>query len=45
MGRKAAAPVPKAAYTLLRGAAAAAFRRRDFKTCDRLSAEADTISA
>jgi hypothetical protein len=35
---------PKAAHRLLRKAAAAAFRRRDFKTCDRLSAEADTIS-
>ena len=34
---------PKAAHTLLRRAAAAAFRRRDFKDCDRLSAEADTI--
>ena len=35
---------PKAAHTLLRRAAAAAFRRRDFKTCDRLSAEAETIA-
>lgn len=35
---------PKAAHTLLRRAAAAAFRRRDFKTCDRLSAEAETIN-
>ena len=34
---------PKAAHALLRRAAAAAFRRRDFKTCDRLSAEAETI--
>ena len=34
---------PRAAHTLLRRAAAAAFRRRDFKTCDRLSAEAETI--
>jgi hypothetical protein len=32
---------PEAALTLLRRAAAAAFRRRDFKTADRLSAEAD----
>ena len=35
---------PKAAHLLLRKAAAAAFRRRDFKTCDRLTAEAETIS-
>jgi hypothetical protein len=35
---------PVAAHALLRGAAASAFRRRDFKTCDRLSAEAETIS-
>lgn len=35
---------PKAAHLLLRKAAAVAFRRRDFKTCDRLSAEAETIS-
>ena len=35
---------PKAAHLLLRRAAAAAFRRRDFKTCDRLSAEAETIA-
>lgn len=34
---------PKAAHTLLRTAAAAAFRRRDFATCDRLTEEADTI--
>ena len=34
---------PKAAHLLLRKAAADAFRRRDFKTCDRLTAEADTI--
>lgn len=34
---------PQAAHILLRRAAAAAFRRRDFKTCDRLSAEAETI--
>jgi hypothetical protein len=35
---------PKAAQTLLRSAAAAAFRRRDFKTSERLSAEAGTIT-
>ncbi len=35
---------PNAAHILLRKAAAAAFRRRDFKTSDRLTAEADTIS-
>ena len=35
---------PAAARTLLRRTAAAAFRRRDFKTCDRLSAEAETIA-
>ncbi|HEY0438017.1 MAG TPA: hypothetical protein VGC92_15360 [Phenylobacterium sp.] len=34
---------PVAAHTLLRKAAAAAFRRRDFATCDRLTAEADAI--
>jgi len=34
---------PRAAHTLLRKAAAAAFRRRDFATCDRLTQEADTI--
>ncbi|THD83251.1 MAG: hypothetical protein E7812_00185 [Phenylobacterium sp.] len=34
---------PAAAHLLLRKAAAAAFRRRDFATCDRLTAEADTI--
>jgi hypothetical protein len=34
---------PKAAHILLRRTAAAAFRRRDFKTCDRLMAEAETI--
>jgi hypothetical protein len=33
----------EAAHTLLRRAAAAAFRRRDFATCDRLTAEADAI--
>ena len=35
---------PKAALVLLRQTAAAAFRRRDFKTCDRLTAEAETIT-
>lgn len=35
---------PRAAHELLRKAAAAAFRRRDFKTCDRLSAQAEAIS-
>lgn len=35
---------PEAATILLRKAAAAAFRRRDFATCDRLSQEADTIT-
>jgi len=34
---------PNAAHTLLRKTAAAAFRRRDFATCDRLTQEADTI--
>jgi hypothetical protein len=34
---------PAAAHLLLRKAAAAAFRRRDFATCDRLTAEADAI--
>lgn len=34
---------PEAANLLLRKAAAAAFRRRDFATCDRLTAEADSI--
>lgn len=34
---------PRAAHLLLRKAAAAAFRRRDFKASDRLTAEADTI--
>lgn len=36
---------PAAAQLLLRKVAAAAFRRRDFKTCDRLTQEADTIEA
>jgi len=36
---------PKAAHTLLRRALVAAFRRRDFKTSDRLSQEADAIDA
>jgi hypothetical protein len=35
---------PKAAHLLLRKAAAAACRRRDFKRCDRLTAEAETQS-
>ncbi|HVI33892.1 DUF6880 family protein [Phenylobacterium sp.] len=34
---------PAAAHLLLRKAAAAAFRRRDFATCDRLTQEADSI--
>jgi hypothetical protein len=34
---------PRAAHLLLRKVAEAAFRRRDFKTCDRLTAEAETI--
>ena len=34
---------PAAAHTLLRRAAAAAFRRRDFATCDRLTSEAEAI--
>ena len=34
---------PAAAHLLLRKAAAAAFRRRDFAACDRLTAEADLI--
>jgi hypothetical protein len=34
---------PAAAHLLLRKAAAVAFRRRDFATCDRLTAEADAI--
>ncbi len=33
-----------AAHTLLRKAAAAAFRRREFATCDRLTAEAEAIA-
>lgn len=35
---------PRAAHQLLRKAAAAAFRRRDFKTCERLTAEAESIA-
>jgi hypothetical protein len=35
---------PAAAHSLLRKAAAAAFRRRDFATCDRLTLEADAIN-
>lgn len=34
---------PRAALKLLRRGAAAALRRRQFKTCERLTAEADTI--
>lgn len=34
---------PGAAHRLLRRAAAAAFRRRQYKVCDELTAEADTI--
>ena len=34
---------PKAAHALLRHAAASAFRRRDFATCDRLTEEAEAI--
>ena len=34
---------PAAAHLLLRKAAAAAFRRRDFATCDRLTQEAESI--
>jgi hypothetical protein len=34
---------PEAAHLLLRKAAAMAFRRREFATCDRLTAEADSI--
>jgi hypothetical protein len=36
---------PQAALILLRSAAAAALRRRDIKTCDRLSSEADALEA
>jgi hypothetical protein len=36
---------PSAAHLLLRKAAAAAFRRRDFATCDRLTRDADSIAA
>lgn len=36
---------PAAAHILLRKAAAAAFRRRDFATCDRLTREADALAA
>lgn len=42
--RRLQARQPVAAHTLLRKAAAAAFRRRDFATCDRLTAEADAIN-
>ncbi len=34
---------PAAAHLLLRKAAAAAFRRRELATCDRLTLEADAI--
>lgn len=34
---------PAAAHRLLRRAAAAAFKRREYKVCDRLTAEAETI--
>ena len=40
---KLAARRPAAAHTLLRQAAAAAFRRRDFATCDRLTASAEAL--
>jgi hypothetical protein len=36
---------PRAAHFLLRRAAAAAFKRREFKLCDRLTEEADAIGA
>lgn len=42
--RRLRARQPAAAHSLLRKAAAAAFRRRDFATCDRLTAEADAIN-
>jgi hypothetical protein len=35
---------PEAAHGLLRKAAAAAFRRREFATCDRLTAEAEALA-
>ena len=35
---------PRAANLLLRRAAAAAFQRRDFATCDRLTSEADALA-
>jgi hypothetical protein len=41
---KLTARQPAAAHLLLRKVAAAAFRRRDFATCDRLSEEADAIA-
>jgi hypothetical protein len=40
---KLSARQPAAAHTLLRKAAAAAFKRREFKTSDRLTQEADAI--
>jgi hypothetical protein len=42
--RRLQARQPAAAHTLLRKAAAGAFRRRDFATCDRLTAEAKAIN-
>ncbi|WP_299538569.1 DUF6880 family protein [Phenylobacterium sp.] len=42
--RRLQARQPAAAHSLLRKAAAAAFRRRDFATCDRLTAEAEAIN-
>jgi hypothetical protein len=41
---KLRARYPAAAHRLLRRAAAAALRRRDLKTCDRLTQEADAIA-
>jgi hypothetical protein len=35
---------PAAAHLLLRRAAAAAFKRREFKACNRLTQEAETIA-
>ncbi|HZZ33496.1 MAG TPA: hypothetical protein VFE10_16060 [Phenylobacterium sp.] len=42
--RRLQARQPAAAHSLLRQAAAAALRRRDVATCDRLTAEADAIN-
>ena len=36
---------PAAAEALLRRSAAAAFKRRDFRTCDRLTEAADAVGA